>query len=126
VRGLLREWLVSNEIASSAADLLDTLNGEIGDPEFAIGPSYFMREDIYERDDGLDLVWQTEIMPLLEEQYYDLGRDAVADRFGLPAIRKIVRARSPDPDPVPAVDPAPADAVGETAGYGGDEENQAP
>ena len=38
--------------------LLDELNARIEDADFAIGPSYLMKEPIYARPDGLDRVWQ--------------------------------------------------------------------
>ena len=64
-----------------AALLLDELNRRIEDSDAAIGPSYLMDERIYQRDDGLDRVWQYSIMPLLEDLFY--GQRDLAERYGL-------------------------------------------
>ncbi|WOT40134.1 hypothetical protein [Streptomyces coeruleorubidus] len=38
------------------------------------------------RPEGLDLVWRTQILPLLEDQLYGTGVD-VEEEYGLPALR---------------------------------------
>ena len=40
-----------------------------------------MKEPIYRRADGLDRVWQYEIMPLLEDLFY--GQRDLAEHYGL-------------------------------------------
>ena len=40
-----------------------------------------MDERIYQRDDGLDQVWQYSIMPLLEDLFY--GQHDLEERYGL-------------------------------------------
>lgn len=90
---LLREWLrrraANGEIThhANAADLLDALNQAIDDRDLAIGPSYLMHADIYQRPDGLADVWQTSILPLLEEHHYGSPRE-VLDRYSLDILRK--------------------------------------
>lgn len=75
-----------------AADLLDELNARIDDTDFKIGPSYFMRRAVFERA-GLERVWRTAILPLLEEHHYgDRTLDVVAT-YGLEAIRKRLQAK---------------------------------
>lgn len=91
---LLRTWLTKHGIESDVADLLDLLNSRVADADHAIGPSFFMRTEIYGRDNGVQLVWQTEIMPMLEELHYDLGRDRVKELYGLDAMRKELDNRS--------------------------------
>jgi MoxR-like ATPase len=98
VNELLRKWLRRKEIDTDAAELLDALNERIEDEDYAIGPSYFMHREIYDRPDGIALVWRTEIMPLLEELHYGQGRTAIADKYDLAAIRKAVAARQATPD----------------------------
>ncbi|RRQ27385.1 AAA family ATPase [Rhodococcus sp. Eu-32] len=85
--GILRSWLQATNRKSDAADLLDILNARIDDEDFKIGPSYLMRDAVY-HEKGLDRVWRTAILPLLEEFHYgDRGID-VQLRYGLDALRK--------------------------------------
>lgn len=85
--GILRSWLQATNRPPEAADLLDTLNARIDDEDFKIGPSYLMRDAVYQ-EKGLDRVWRTAILPLLEEFHYgDRGID-VQSRYGLDALRK--------------------------------------
>lgn len=57
----------------------------LADADAAIGPSYLMKESIYARPDGLDRVWQYEIMPLLEDLFH--GQGDLADHYGLDSLR---------------------------------------
>ncbi len=66
--GMLRDWLVANAIPNSVGALLDTLNTMLGEPESAVGPSYFMNERSRTRP-GLERIWRTAILPLLEERF---------------------------------------------------------
>ncbi|WP_369265835.1 AAA family ATPase [Streptomyces harbinensis] len=83
--GLLPRWLKREGLDMAPAHLLDALNERIGDPDFAIGPSYLMKPGVY-RDNGLDRTWRTKILPLLEEHHYGEGLD-IAARYGLDALR---------------------------------------
>nr|WP_269329331.1 AAA family ATPase [Kineosporia babensis] len=86
VQGLLRRWLQDKGLPGTAADLLHTLNQRIDDYEAAIGPSYFMRTELYRGDDlaGLERVWSTSIIPLLEEYHYgQLSPVEVREQFSL-------------------------------------------
>jgi 5-methylcytosine-specific restriction protein B len=47
---------------------LESLNKQIGDRHYSIGPSYFLRKDIQE---CLEDIWQMEIEPYLEEFFFD-------------------------------------------------------
>lgn len=90
--GLLRRWLTAHGRDTTTADLLDELNARIEDSDFKIGPSYFMRSAVYEPD-GLERVWRTAILPLLEEHHY--GEQVnVSSRYGLNVIRKAVAQQS--------------------------------
>jgi len=95
VEGLLSRWLDERHLPPEAALLLDQLNSRIEDSEAAIGPSYLMDDRIYQRDDGLDRVWQYSIMPLLEDLFY--GQRDLADRYGLPSLRKAIAAAPAEP-----------------------------
>jgi 5-methylcytosine-specific restriction protein B len=93
VQGLLARWLAVNDLPNDAALLLDELNERIEDADAAIGPSYLMKDKIYTRPDGLDRVWQYEIMPLLEDLFY--GQQDLAEHYGLASLRKVIDASPP-------------------------------
>jgi 5-methylcytosine-specific restriction protein B len=97
VQGLLSRWLDRNHLPISAALLLDELNERIADADAAIGPSYLMKDKIYARPDGLDRVWQYEIMPLLEDLFY--GQQDLAGHYGLTSLRKAIDAPPAEPEP---------------------------
>lgn len=94
--GILRRWLAGKSYDSWLADLHDELNFRITDNDFKIGPSYFMREKIAtdRTDKSLELMWRTDILPLLEEHHFgDRNVDVVA-RYGLPALRKSLAVKA--------------------------------
>ena len=95
VEGLLSRWLDERHLPSEAALLLDELNSRIEDSDAAIGPSYLMDDRIYQRDDGLDRVWQYSIMPLLEDLFY--GQHDLEEHYGLPSLRKAITPPTAEP-----------------------------
>jgi 5-methylcytosine-specific restriction protein B len=95
VQGLLARWLEDRELPVDAALLLDLLNSRLTDADAAIGPSYLMKPAIYGRPDGLERVWQYEIMPLLEDLFY--GQPDVAAQYGLDALRAALPPRPEEP-----------------------------
>ena len=97
VRGLLARWLTEHHLPLDAARLLDELNKRLEDSDAAIGPSYLMKEAIYRRTDGLDRVWQYDIMPLLEDLFY--GQRDLTEHYGLPGLRKAISPASSPPEP---------------------------
>ena len=97
VRGLLARWLEENELPAESARLLDELNRRIEDSDAAIGPSYFMDKRIYERLDGLERVWQYELMPLLEDLFY--GQRDLVEQYGLASLRKAITTAPAEPEP---------------------------
>ncbi|SNR46908.1 5-methylcytosine-specific restriction enzyme B [Haloechinothrix alba] len=102
VRGVLGRWLDVHELPDETARLLDELNRRIDDPDFAIGPSFFMRSDVH-REGGLARTWRTDILPLLEEYHYGDQVD-VPDRYDLELLRRAI---------APARDVAGEQALGE-------------
>jgi 5-methylcytosine-specific restriction enzyme B len=90
VQGVLGRWLAEHMLPPDAAMLLDELNARIEDtdPDAAIGPSYLMDKRIYQRDDGLDRVWQYSIMPLLEDLFF--GQRDLEEHYGLASLRKAI------------------------------------
>ena len=95
VEGLLARWLDEHRLPREAALLLDELNRRIADSDAAIGPSYLIDEKIYQREDGLDRVWQYSIMPLLEDLFY--GQRDLDELYGLPSLRKAIAAAPAEP-----------------------------
>jgi 5-methylcytosine-specific restriction enzyme B len=95
VQGLLGRWLADHDLPPEAALILDELNKRIEDSDAAIGPSYLMDERIYQRDDGLDRVWQYSIMPLLEDLFY--GDRDLGEHYGLLSLRKAIAAAPAEP-----------------------------
>jgi 5-methylcytosine-specific restriction protein B len=83
VQKLLEQWLEHHGLPLRPARLLAALNERIHDHDRVIGPSYFMRLELYAgddgglRDEGLRRVWRTSILPLLEE--YHFGSMSPAD-----------------------------------------------
>ncbi|MGR3869643.1 McrB family protein [Streptomyces graminifolii] len=84
VRGLLERWLRARGLPETPARLLDALNSRLGDADRAIGPSYLMKPAAA-RPEGLDLIWRTQILPLLEDQLYGTGID-IEEEYGLAAL----------------------------------------
>ena len=90
--GILRRWLAAQGLNDTAADLLEELNRRIADPDFKIGPSYFMRDAVHDSG-GFERVWKTAILPLLEEHHYGDAVD-VRKEYGLETIRRVLAAKA--------------------------------
>ncbi|NNG20982.1 AAA domain-containing protein [Naumannella sp. ID2617S] len=90
---VLRRWLKSHNHQSQAADLLDALNARIDDPDFKVGPSYFMGGQT-PTPQRVARVWRTAILPLLEEHHYGDGID-VRQRYGLDVIQQAIQPTGP-------------------------------
>ena len=97
VQGLLARWLSFHDLPNEPARLLDELNSRLEDADAAIGPSYLMKRSIYARPDGLERVWQYEIMPLLEDLFY--GQRDLAEVYGLESLRMAVASSPAPPEP---------------------------
>lgn len=99
-RSLLGRWSNHYGLGSVAADLLAELNRRIDDPDFRIGPSYFMKRtgpDAF-APDRLERTWRTSILPLLQEHHYGQW-DQVASRYQLGSLLKAIAPEgSPAPD----------------------------
>lgn len=89
VSEVLRGWLHAhkgNDVGEEPALLLQQLNGKITDPSFSIGPSYLMPKDERITQDVLRRIWESEILPLLEEHHYGEGKD-VLKQYRLDTLR---------------------------------------
>lgn len=83
---MLRRWLSAQKLPTDRADLLDELNRVIDDRDAAVGPSYLMTARVAD-EKGLDRIWRTAILPLMEERHLGDGVD-VRKRYGIETLRK--------------------------------------
>jgi 5-methylcytosine-specific restriction enzyme B len=92
---LLRRWSAANDLPPVAADLLDELNRRLDDPEFQVGPSYFMKRVGPEAfgPARLAAIWDSDILPLLAEHYYGQW-EAVKGRFALASLLKAIERQA--------------------------------
>lgn len=87
IKGLLKRWLERNvEDMLWLADVVDRANEKLADRQAAIGPSYFMKEDL--DDEKVALIWEHSVLPYIEERLY--GEDNRLDEFGLDRLRNEV------------------------------------
>jgi MoxR-like ATPase len=85
VEGVLRRWLARHRPEMGhVADLVDLANAKLADRNSAIGPSFFMNAEL--DDMRLARAWRHEIMPLLEDHFFDAPDRLV--EFELEALRK--------------------------------------
>lgn len=99
VSEVLRGWLLahkSNDLGSEPALLLQQLNKKIIDPSFSIGPSYLMPKVGGITRDVLTRIWESEILPLLEEHHYGEGKD-VLKQYRLDTLRAELAVHNPIP-----------------------------
>ena len=90
VASLLGRWLSASRANDERAALLEALNQEVEEHDFKIGPSYLMRPEA-ETLEGLERIWEYDILPLLDEHYYGrLTRDQIRARFGLAVLLKTI------------------------------------
>lgn len=94
--GILRKWLTANRQPPTLALLHEALNTRVADPDFKIGPSYFMRESLFTDLAARKLMWKTDILPLLEEHHYGDGVDVDAT-YGYAVIDAIARSGPAEP-----------------------------
>ena len=87
IASLLRRWLEDNKPEHSwLADVVDRVNELLGDRHGAIGPSYFLRDDL--DDDWIVTIWKHAILPYLAEQFF--GEEDRLRDFQLDVVRKSI------------------------------------
>lgn len=97
VQGLLHRWLDSNAPDMAwVADLVDSANEKLNDRHAAIGPSYFMKNDLDE--DMVHRIWKHNVLPYIEEHLF--GEHDRLSEFDLDALLK---AGAPDGDPAEGI-----------------------
>jgi 5-methylcytosine-specific restriction protein B len=107
IAGLLRRWLDRHAATMSwVAEVVDVANERLADRNGAIGPSFFLVAGLDEA--RLGLIWRHEIMPYLEDHFFDQP-DMLVD-FDLDALIAHVRGLSvPTADEPADVSPDDAD-----------------
>jgi len=85
---VLRQWLAERNLPADRADLFVELNRRIANKDMKIGPSYLMSSSVAE-EAGLDRIWRTSILPLLEEYHVGDSVDVKA-KYGLAALRRLM------------------------------------
>ncbi len=109
VQGLLQRWMDTDvEGMAWVADVVERANEKLSDRHAAIGPSYFMREDLDE--EMVEMIWEHNVMPYVEEQLF--GERDQLDGFKLDLLRREIAGET-EPD-------APAADGGDESADGGD------
>lgn len=96
-KSMLSKWLAKQDLPQTAAKVMDHLNDLIEDEDFKIGPSYFMRKSVH-KGDGMSIVWETSILPLLEEHHFGEGRDVSKDYSLGRIVTKVNGIAEPEAD----------------------------
>ena len=85
VNDVLTRWL--DEKANGmrwVADIVNVANRKLGNQDAAIGPSYFMQEELSE--EKVELTWEHNVLPYIAEQLY--GQHDRLDEFALERLRE--------------------------------------
>ena len=77
-------WLKKNKPKMGwVADVVEKANERLGDRHGAIGPSYFLRDDL--DDEWVESIWRHAVLPYLEEQFF--GEEEQLEKFELSSLR---------------------------------------
>ena len=91
IRDVLRKWLAAKASDMTwVADVIECANAILSDQDAAIGPSYFMKENLDE--DMVRLIWEHNVRPYIAERLFG-QRERLAE-FDLDRLRN---ARANDP-----------------------------
>lgn len=82
IKGLLLRWLQREGLPPHLDDVLNAINLAINDKRFQLGPSYFMKQDIYE---NIEQVWNFQVYPQLREVFFD--NQELLENFTFDSIR---------------------------------------
>lgn len=86
---VLERWMAKQKFDDDRVALWGALNERITDHDSKIGPSFLMRNV---GDEGLEAVWDYEILPLLVEHHYADGVDVRA-KYGIENLRRAGNSR---------------------------------
>ena len=95
IKDLLRDWLGKHKPDFLwVADLVELANSKLPDRYLAIGPSYFMHDELDE--EWVELIWKHSIIPYVEEQLF--GDDALLAEFKLARLRRALTSADSETD----------------------------
>ena len=85
VKSVLRNWLLDKAPDMKwVADVVERANDHLRDDRHAaIGPSYFMKDDLDE--DAVERIWKHSVLPYIEERLY--GQQEEVDKFKLDRLQ---------------------------------------
>ena len=84
VKGVLRRWLrAMAPDMEGVADVVARANELLSDSDAALGPSYFMQDNL--TADKVALIWKHSVLPYIEERLY--GNDDVRTNFALERLK---------------------------------------
>lgn len=108
VKDLLRRYLDRKADGMQwVADIVDLANSKLENRAAAIGPSYFMQEELGE--EKVKLIWEHSVLPYIEEQLYG-QQDRSAD-FALERLRReLASASGAESESVPLAQPVRNDS----------------
>ena len=89
VQSVLRKYLEAQGLEEMlwVADVVEAANEKLRDDRHAaIGPSYFMRDNLNE--ETVERIWKHSVLPYIEERRF--GGNAVSDEFSLSSLRRDV------------------------------------
>lgn len=87
IKSVLRKWLNKNGLSGMewVADVVDCTNEKLADDRHAaIGPSYFMKDDL--NDAKVELIWKHSVLPYIEERLF--GQDERVSQFNLKRLKE--------------------------------------
>ena len=85
IKDLLRNWLKDKAPdMTCVADVVDRANDKLNDRNAAIGPSYFMKDDLDEAT--VKRIWEHSVLPYIEERLF--GEEDTRSKFSLNALRR--------------------------------------
>ena len=85
VKGVLRRWLRAKAPGMDwVADVVKRANDLLNDSDAAIGPSYFMQDNL--TADKVALIWKHSVLPYIEERLYGNNDDVLAN-FALERLK---------------------------------------
>ena len=111
VKGVLRRWLSEKAPKMEwVADVVELANDHLReDRHAAIGPSYFMKDDLDEA--AVKCIWKHSVLPYIEERLY--GQQEEVEKFRLESLRAEVTGGGADVE-------APGNTQDEEQGQAGD------
>lgn len=112
IQGLLRRWLRDHRPDMVwVAELVDRANLDLGERDFAIGPSHFLRTDLDEA--WVEEIWEHAVRPYIAEHFF--GDEQRIEDFAYARLRGELRDAAEEADAEEAPTEPPTEAATEDA-----------